>query len=117
MKGIHEFKNIYLHRHPIDMRKGIHSLIDVVISEKMGSFDQVNIFVFIGKRRHTIKVLYFDRSGFCLWIKQLEKDQFSWPKTEEDSIIHTSDQLDWLLKGINIWKIKPFQKIQVEHFF
>ena len=80
MKGLSEFSGVYLHKEPVDMRKSINGLCEIVEFEKMGDLMGPNLFVFMGRRRHLIKVLYFDRSGFCLWTKRLEQERFSWPK-------------------------------------
>jgi transposase len=38
-----------------------------------------NLFCFVNKRPNQIKVLYWQRSGFCLWLKRLEEEKFKWP--------------------------------------
>jgi transposase len=71
--------------------------------------------VFTGRRRNTIKILYFDKSGFCLWQKRLEQDKFPWPKKISDPVVEvTPAQLSWLLEGYDVWKMKPFSKLYFE---
>ncbi len=72
------------------------------------------LFVFCGRRRDLIKVLYFDSSGFCLWLKRLEKDKFPWPKKLDSEVVSlTPSQFAWLLEGYDIstpirpWGILP----------
>ena len=48
------------------MRKAINGLSVLVQEAGMGDLMGPHLFVFCGKRRDVIKVLYFDRSGFCL---------------------------------------------------
>ncbi len=49
-------------------------------------------------------MLYFDKSGFALWLKRLEEAKFSWPKNIDREVIDiTSRDLEMLLDGINIW--------------
>ncbi|MEM8839803.1 MAG: IS66 family insertion sequence element accessory protein TnpB [Pseudomonadota bacterium] len=38
------------------------------------------MFVFINKARDKIRIVYWERSGFCFWHKRLEKEHFKWPE-------------------------------------
>ena len=51
-----------------------------------------------------MKMLYFDRTGFALWLKKLDQSKFPWPKDLGDDVI-TIDvaNLEMVLQGINIW--------------
>jgi transposase len=117
MRAINTFNQIYLHFDPVDMRKGINGLLQVIHAEQMGDITGPSLFVFTGRRKNTIKVLYFDGTGFCLWIKQLEKARFSWPRNATDPLVLSAEQFQWLLEGYNVWKMKPFKKFSFQHFF
>lgn len=115
MKGLLEFDFVYLHRDPIDMRAGINRLLSIVQSEGMGELGDKNLFVFAGRRTHSIKILYFDHSGFALWQKRLEKQRFIWPKSVSvGTVVMTPEQLGYLLEGFDLLKLKPFEKISFE---
>lgn len=115
MKSVKDFYSVYIHKDPVDMRRGIHGLCDLVQVCGMGDLAGKNLFVFTGRRRDLIKVLYFDRSGFCLWQKRLEKDRFPWPKKMSEEIIFLSpEQFAWLLEGYDVWKIRPFASAHFE---
>jgi transposase len=115
MKSPQSFKNVFIHRDPIDMRNAINGLSEIVQQACMGNLMEPHLFVFTGKRRHLIKILYFDKSGFCLWQKRLEVDKFPWPKKSTDTVVTiTPDQLSWLLEGYDVWKMKPFSKLHFE---
>jgi transposase len=112
MKSIREFQGVFFHREPVDMRKSINGLSELVESAKMGELMGPNLFVFSNRRRELLKVLYFDKSGFALWIKRLEKAKFPWPKKHESAVMSLSpEQFEWLLDGYDIWKVKPFEKL------
>ena len=64
MKSLNDFQSVYIHRDPVDMRKAINGLSTLVEMSGMGNLFSPSLFVFAGKRRDVIKILYFDRSGF-----------------------------------------------------
>jgi transposase len=112
MKALTEFKGVFLHKDPVDMRNAIDGLSQRVAASGMGELMGPYLFVFCGRRRNLIKVLYFDKSGFALWQKRLEKDKFPWPKKHEDSVVKlTPEQFKWLLDGYNVWNMKPFETL------
>jgi len=105
-----ESEAVYLHRDPVDFRKSINGL-SVIVDEAMGlsPFD-AGLFVFCNRRRDKLKVLYWDRTGFALWYKRLEKDKFKWPVKHGDTVLTlTHEQWGWLLRGLNFLNIKPHQ--------
>jgi transposase len=115
MKSPSSFTGVFIHKNPVDMRRGINGLCEIVHAANMGDITGKNLFVFCGKRRDSIKVLYFDRSGFFLWQKRLETDKFPWPKKHAVEIVTLSpQQFTWLLEGFDVWKIKPFAEAQFE---
>lgn len=115
MKSPHEFKKIFIHKEPVDMRKAINGLSEIVQLSDMGNLMEPHLFVFSGRRRNTIKILYFDKSGFAMWMKRLEKDKFPWPKKFTESVVTvTPEQLSWLLDGYDIWKMKPFEELNFQ---
>lgn len=112
MKSPNEFTQIFIHKDPVDMRKSINGLSAIVELSQMGNLMAPHLFVFTGKRRNAIKILYFDKSGFALWMKRLETDKFPWPKNFTESVITvTAEQLSWLLDGYDIWKMRGFKEL------
>jgi transposase len=94
---------VYLHRDSVDFRKSIDGLSLIVEQAMRLSVFDSSLFVFCNKRRDKIKILYWDRSGFCLWYKRLEKEKFKWPrKNDRDVISLTEEQFHWLLRGFDI---------------
>ena len=63
-----------------------------------------SLFVFTNKRRTHMKILYFDRSGFALWLKRLEGSKFPWPRDLSKDIVEVSAKdMELLLDGVNVW--------------
>ena len=117
MKSATNFRTVYLHRDYIDMRKGILSLCELVVNEGLGDLMGNNLFVFCGKRRRRIKILYYDVNGFALWQKVLQQDTYFWPrKIDTEVVCLTPQELGWLLDGLDVTRMKPFKKINYEAF-
>jgi len=93
---------IFLRPGRTDMRKSINGLSNLAQNEMVGDVFSRRIFVFSNGGK-LIKILYWDRNGFCLWLKRLEKHRFPWPKKDSRSLQLTTEQLGWLLSGIDFF--------------
>lgn len=91
---------VFLYGRPVDMRKSFTGLY-ALATQAMGQ-DPLSghLFVFVNRRGDYLKCLYWDRTGFCLWAKRLERGRFvsDWARV-------VSRELDWtglklLLEGI-----------------
>lgn len=113
MKALHEFSTVLLHRNFIDFRKGIFGLssyVQAVMNEN--PFREEQLFVFCNRSRTALKILYWDKSGFALWTKVLEKEKFAWPKKIQlEKIVLSPEQLQWLLQGFDVMKLKPHKEL------
>ena len=97
------------------MRKSINGL-SALVEEELGlsPFDR-QLFVFCNRSRDKIKILYWERSGFVLWYKRLEKQRFPWPRRDrEDLVAMTGRELNWLLDGIDLFRIQPHEAVTYE---
>lgn len=84
-----------------DMRKqidGLATLVESVMGKGPFSGD---LFLFCGRDMTMLKALYWDRNGFCLWSKRLEKGTFPWPRDETETVEWSSEELGMLLDGID----------------
>ncbi len=114
MKSIFDFKNLYIHRDPVDMRKSINGLSAIVATEMGLDLKSSSLFIFCNKPRTHMKILYFDRSGFAMWLKRLENSRFPWPRNfNDETILIESKNLELLLEGINVWT--RFNDVHFEH--
>jgi len=106
---------VYLCRAVVDMRKSINGL-SVLVEEEL-SLDPFHpaLFVFCNRRRDKIKVLYWERTGFVLWYKRLEKHRFAWSLPGQTDVVElTGRELNWLLDGIDVFAIKPHEELSFE---
>jgi transposase len=90
---------IFLYGQPTDLRKSFDGLYGVV-KHAMGR-DPLSgdLYAFINRRATLIKVLYFDRTGFCLWAKRLERGRFVRDATRRDAELDVTG-LTLLLEGL-----------------
>ena len=104
--------NVYIHKDFVDFRMAINGL-SIIVQESM-AMDPYStaLFVFTNRRRNRVKILYWERNGFCLWQKRLERDRFAWPAGDDEVISIDGESLNWLLDGFDIWRNPPHQHIK-----
>lgn len=87
-----------------DLRKAINGLSLLIQNDISLSPFSKCLFLFCNRNRKNLKIMYWDRNGFCLWQKKLEKQKFPWPDTEQEALEITNRQLEMLLSGIDFFK-------------
>jgi transposase len=112
LRPSNDLLEVYLCVEPIDFRKRISGLSVWIESELGRNPFSEHLYVFCNRRRDKVKLLYWERNGFCLWEKHLEKDRFSWPKEDGEGVLTvTGQQLNWLLDGIDISRVKRHETL------
>lgn len=125
MRPSNDIEYVWLAREPQDFRKGINGLSIVIEEQLVHDPFSGHLFVFVNKARDKIKILYWERSGFCLWHKRLEKEHFKWPEhlpgnvstrgsdVEPSNDVLTLDgqQLNWLLDGYDLAAMRPHRSL------
>jgi transposase len=101
---------VYVYGQPVDMRKSYDGLYAVTRQQLGQDPLSGHLFAFINRRATQMKVLYWDRTGFCVWAKRLEQGRFlsDWRKV-------TTREMDWtglklLLEGIEAKVIRKRYK-------
>lgn len=91
---------VYLYGRPVDMRKSFDGLYAIARAAYTQDLTAGDLYVFASRRASQIKVLYFDRTGWCVWAKRLEAGRFitDWSRVHTREIDCT--QLKLLLEGI-----------------
>ena len=103
---------VYVCRDVVDFRKGIASLSVLVEGTLALDPFSEHLFVFCNRKRDKVKVLYWERNGFCMWQKALEQARFKWPRKAPDEVITlTGQQLNWLLDGYDIMRMQAHEKL------
>jgi transposase len=111
---LNDQKNYHLYRKETDMRKGFDSLCGIVLNELGKQIMNGDAFIFINKPRTHIKLLVWEKGGFTIFYRRLEKGTFETPAFDLDakSMQITSDQLQFILNGIPLKGIKYRSRYQ-----
>lgn len=109
---------IYLCTTPADMRKGFDSLA-MLVRDALGR-DPLSrdLFLFVGRDKDRIKILYWDGDGFALWYKRLEEGSFRLPSAKTagaspPSLELKASELAMLLEGIDLASVKRRKRFVV----
>lgn len=93
---------IWLYAKPTDMRRSFTGL--AAMAKNLVGEDPLSghLFVFINRRQTQIKILYFDRSGYCIWAKRLEEGRFNYNKSAGDKQTLNWTELKLIIEGIEL---------------
>jgi len=96
-------RRIFAYREPVDMRKQFNGLIALAKTALGEDPLSGSMFVFVNRRRNLLKLVYWDRTGFCLFAKKLERGQFVLQGTEKKHEL-SEQTFRLLLDGIHLGK-------------
>ena len=95
---------IFLRPGATDLRKAVNGL-SVIVQEGMRQDPfSGSVYLFCNSGRRLLKAIYWDKTGFWLSQKRLEKDKYPWPATSEDVKELNTEELLMLLQGIDFFK-------------
>jgi transposase len=108
MIALHAQHKYYLYGQPTDMRKSFDGLSGLVRNHLRRNPTSGEVYVFLNRKRDMIKVLLWDRSGFAIYSKRLERGSFERPRREDSA---AGVQLSWeelvlILEGISLGSIQ-----------
>lgn len=104
---------IWLYSQPTDMRKSYNGLIVLVKQKLQENPLSGHYFVFINRRKTQMKILYFERTAYCIWSKRLEQGQFNSEQNIGDKIALNSTDLKMIIEGIKVKKIRQFKRFKL----
>lgn len=104
----------HLYRKETDMRKSFDSLAGLVSAELDKRIMDGDAFIFINRQRTHLKLLLWEKGGFTLFYRRLEQGTFEVPAFDLDakSMQLTTDQLNFMLKGISLKQIQYRKRYQ-----
>ena len=103
---------IWLCTGPTDMRRGFDRLAEQSRQVTRQDPQSGHLFVFRSRGGDRLKVLYWDRDGYCLWYKRLEEGTFKLPKVkaEQSSLELRASELAMILDGIDLASVKRVKR-------
>jgi len=95
---------VFIGIEPIDLRWGFDRLAGIAEERIQRRARSGALFVFFGKSRSALKVLFYDGSGMCIFYKRLDRGTFRIPEAPEGAnhVVVEEGVLDDLLDGIDI---------------
>jgi transposase len=95
---------IYIRPGRTDLRKAVNGLTVMIEQQMAGEPFSGNVYLFCNKERRLLKAVWWEKNGFWLSQKRLEKDKYPWPQTGEDARELRAEELSMLLAGIDFFK-------------
>jgi transposase len=95
----------YVCTEPVDMRKSIDGLAQLVAPLLKGDAFSGSLFVFLSRRREKVKILWWDRHGFWLAYKRLERGRFPGPEVLASRAVSVLELSLWL-EGIDLTRTR-----------
>ena len=108
---------LYLYTEAADLRKSFDGLSGLVTSVLGRDPLDGSLYVFLSKRRNRMKCLVWDRTGFWLFYKRLEKGTFQLPPHSADQAGLSLSYEQWMLilEGIDLRSVKHRPRYQGMH--
>ena len=87
-----------------DLRKAVNGLSGIIENQMEGEPFSGSVYLFCNRERKLLKAIWWDKTGFWLSQKRLEKDKYPWPETDEAARELSAEELSMLLSGIDFFK-------------
>lgn len=109
---------IYIYTGAVDMRKQINGLVNLLMESFNQNPQTGGVYVFSNAQRKRIKVLFWDKNGFVLYYKRLEKSRFQYSKyLQGDQLAVNHHQLKALLMGLDFHLLGQYPVEEYSDFF
>lgn len=108
---------IWFYPQPIDFRKQIDGLVTLVADHLQLSPTSGQLFLFRNRSANKLKMLWWDRNGFWLCYKRLEKGKLKFPEIVDQALELTRDQCSWLLSGLDCMQQVLLPEVTATKFY
>lgn len=117
MLRLSEGTKVYVATQSVDCRKAINGLVALIIDQFETPVNDGSVYVFYNRPCDRVKCLFWDKNGFVLYHKRLERGRFKFGKSEHRNDIITPQQLDWLFAGLDFKLMAEFPRLDFTHYF
>ena len=94
-----------------DGRKGLSSLIAMIIIDQNMKPDNGSLYVFCHKGRTRLKMVFFDGEGVWLLVREAREKRFPWPDTDSEAMKIKEGELLMLIDGIDFFRSGTMLKL------
>lgn len=109
---------IYVYTEHVDMRRSIDGLVVMLADTYKLNPQTGDLYIFTNKSKNKIKLLFWDRNGFVLYYKKLERGRFNYSRYIQDqTILISTKQLQALLMGLDFYLVGKYQHEICHDFF
>lgn len=108
---------IYVASERVDFRKGINGLAALVLEHFEKAPQDGSVYVFYNGDYTRLKCLFWDKNGFVLYHKRLERGRFKLKGRREEVMSISQEQLSWLLAGLDFCLMKEFSHLDYSEYF
>lgn len=117
MIKLRENTTIYVATHAVDCRKAINGLAALVIEDFGRVPNDGSVTVFYNQARDRVKCLFWDKNGYVLYHKRLERGRYKLGKRDDDGEVISQNQLEWLLAGLDFQLMNEFSTLDFTHYY
>lgn len=108
---------IYVASERVDFRKAINGLAALVLEHFEKAAQDGSVYVFYNGDYTRVKCLFWDKNGFVLYHKRLERGRFKLKGRPEGVLNISQEQLSWLLAGLDFCLMKEFSHLNYSEYF
>ena len=106
MESLFKNRQVLLYQKPVDFRKQLDGLMQLTASELEKDPTDGTVYIFRNRQKDKLKLLVWDRNGYFMGYKRLEKGRFSFPLDEEGHAQLSFNELEMLISGMPIIRMK-----------
>lgn len=117
MLNVSEGVTIYVSDKPVDCRKGINGLVGLVVEQGAAPVNDGSVYVFYNRGCDRVKCLFWNKNGFVLYHKRLERGRFKFGTSIEGTYTISQNQLCWLLAGLDFRLMAEYPTLDFTHYF
>jgi transposase len=117
MLRLAENTKIYVSAKAVDFRKAINGLTILVTEQFESPVSDGSVYIFYNRNADRVKCLFWDKNGFVLYQKRLERGKFKFHKSKSGDYTISQQQLDWLLAGLDFRLMSEFPMLNFSQYF